>query len=96
MPEAAPAPFNVINPVRKDYVENSLRFGVDHNRRLPDAAICASSSEVEVAMPAENSELTSPKEVRLSFSEGVIAKLSGVELKDTAGKVISAGSRSYS
>jgi methionine-rich copper-binding protein CopC len=31
---------------------------------------------------------SSPKEIRLSFSEGVIPKFSGIELKDQTGKVI--------
>ena len=33
----------------------------------------------------------SPTEIRLNFSEGVIAKFSGLELKDEAGKTITTG-----
>jgi methionine-rich copper-binding protein CopC len=33
----------------------------------------------------------SPKEIKLNFSEGVIAKFSGLELKDETGKTISTG-----
>jgi methionine-rich copper-binding protein CopC len=40
--------------------------------------------------PAESTAAT-PKEIRLSFSEGVIVKLSSVELKDRAGKKIATG-----
>lgn len=33
----------------------------------------------------------SPREIKLNFSEGVIAKFSGLELKDKAGKTITTG-----
>jgi copper resistance protein C len=41
--------------------------------------------------PADVSSKVSPTEIKLNFSEGVIAKFSGVELKDAAGKTIIAG-----
>ena len=42
--------------------------------------------------PADNvSSKVSPKEIKLNFSEGVIAKFSGLELKDEAGKIITTG-----
>jgi methionine-rich copper-binding protein CopC len=41
--------------------------------------------------PAEGGAVGSPTEIRLSFSEGVIAKFSSVELKDQAGKSIATG-----
>lgn len=37
---------------------------------------------------ADVSSKVSPTEIKLNFSEGVIAKFSGVELKDEAGKTI--------
>jgi methionine-rich copper-binding protein CopC len=40
---------------------------------------------------ADVSNTVSPTEIKLNFSEGVIAKLSGVELKDEAGKKIPTG-----
>jgi methionine-rich copper-binding protein CopC len=40
---------------------------------------------------ADVSSKVSPKEIRLNFSEGVIAKFSGLELKDEAGKTITTG-----
>jgi methionine-rich copper-binding protein CopC len=40
---------------------------------------------------ANGSTTTSPTELRLSFSEGVVPKLSGVELKDASGKVVTTG-----
>jgi methionine-rich copper-binding protein CopC len=44
------------------------------------------------ASPAvELSSKVSPTEIRLNFSESVIAKFSGLELKDQAGKTIATG-----
>ena len=40
---------------------------------------------------ANVSAASSPTEIRLSFSEGVIAKFSGVKLKDESGKPIAIG-----
>jgi methionine-rich copper-binding protein CopC len=44
-----------------------------------------------VSPAADVSSKVSPKEIRLNFSEGVIAKFSGLELKDEAGKTITTG-----
>ena len=44
-----------------------------------------------VSPAADVSSKVSPKEIKLNFSEGVIAKLSGLELKDEAGKTIATG-----
>src|SRR4030088_2862944 len=40
---------------------------------------------------ADVSSKVSPTEIKLNFSEGVIAKFSGIELKDEAGKTIATG-----
>src|SRR5258705_2747622 len=40
---------------------------------------------------ADVSSKVSPTEIKLNFSEGVIAKFSGLELKDEAGKTITTG-----
>lgn len=40
---------------------------------------------------ADVSSKVSPTEIKLIFSEGVIAKLSGLELKDETGKTIATG-----
>src|SRR5882724_12260365 len=40
---------------------------------------------------ADVSSKVSPTEIKLNFSEGVIAKFSGLELKDEAGKTVAAG-----
>lgn len=41
--------------------------------------------------PQANASTTSPTEIRLSFSESVVAKFSGVEVKDESGKAIATG-----
>jgi len=41
--------------------------------------------------PANLSTTTTPTEIRLNFTEGVIAKFSGVELKDQSGKAVATG-----
>lgn len=43
------------------------------------------------ASPAAESTAAAPTEIRLKFSEGVILKLSSVELKDQAGKNVATG-----
>lgn len=43
------------------------------------------------SLPPAESKAAAPKEIRLSFSEGVIVKFSSVELKDQAGKKITTG-----
>src|SRR5437899_833788 len=40
---------------------------------------------------ADVASKVSPMEIKLNFSEGVIAKFSGLELKDEAGKAITTG-----
>ncbi len=41
---------------------------------------------------ADGTEHLIPKEIRLSFSEGIIAKFSGLELQDERGKSVTTGS----
>ena len=41
--------------------------------------------------PADVSSALLPTEIRLNFSEGVIAKFSGLELKDEGGRTIATG-----
>ena len=40
---------------------------------------------------ADASVVASPKEIKLNFSEGIIAKFSGLELKDESGRVVIVG-----
>src|SRR6202158_5399278 len=44
-----------------------------------------------VSPAADVSSKVAPKEIKLNFSEGAIAKFSGLELKDEAGKTITNG-----
>jgi len=58
-------------------------------------SLLASSVEahptLKSATPPAESTAAAPTEIRLSFSEGVIVKLSSVELKDQTGKKIVTG-----
>ena len=48
--------------------------------------------KLESASPAPDvSVVTSPKEIKLNFSEGIIVKFSGLELKDEGGHPITTG-----
>jgi methionine-rich copper-binding protein CopC len=48
--------------------------------------------KLESSEPAPDATVSSsPKEIRLNFSEGVLAKFTGIELKDAAGKPIATG-----
>ena len=40
---------------------------------------------------ADVSVVASPKEIKLSFGEGIIAKFSGLELKDEGGRAVATG-----
>lgn len=46
---------------------------------------------MSVAPAADHSMSKSPTEIRLTFSEGVISKFSGLELKDEGGKTVATG-----
>jgi len=46
---------------------------------------------ISASPSADVSSKISPTEIKLNFSEGVIAKFSGLELKDEAGKTIATG-----
>jgi methionine-rich copper-binding protein CopC len=56
------------------------------------ASAAFAHAELQSAEPAAGSAVTpSPKEIRITFSEAVIPRFSGVELKDQAGKLIATG-----
>jgi methionine-rich copper-binding protein CopC len=58
----------------------------------PLATSANAHPKLKSASPAaEVSSKVSPAEIKLNFSEGVIAKFSGLELKDQAGKTIATG-----
>jgi methionine-rich copper-binding protein CopC len=73
---------------------------VSKTRKSAVALIVASLSgnaafahaDLQSAEPAAGSaETTSPTQIRITFSEAVIAKFSGVELKDQVGRPIATG-----
>jgi methionine-rich copper-binding protein CopC len=47
--------------------------------------------QLQSAEPAAGVGIASPKEIRITFSEPVVARFSGIELKDQSGKVIATG-----
>lgn len=56
------------------------------------ASAAFAHADLQSAEPAAGSAATtSPQQIRLTFSEAVIPKFSGVELKDQAGKLIATG-----
>ena len=56
------------------------------------ATAASAHPKLQSASPAADvSSKVSPTEIKLVFSEGVIAKLSGLELKDETGKAVATG-----
>ena len=47
--------------------------------------------QLQSADPAAGAGIASPKEIRITFNEPVIARLSGIEVKDQSGKLIATG-----
>ncbi len=47
--------------------------------------------KLKSTVPGANTSTTPPRAIRLIFSEGLIPKFSGIELKDQSGKVIETG-----
>jgi copper resistance protein C len=48
-------------------------------------------TELQSAEPAAGATTSSPKQIRITFSETVIPQFSGLELRDQAGKLIATG-----
>ena len=59
---------------------------------IPAAEMDANASSKESAVATKEKTVGAPKEIRLLFSEAVIAKMSGIVLKDEAGKPVPTGS----
>ncbi|GAC1341160.1 MAG: hypothetical protein NVSMB26_29310 [Beijerinckiaceae bacterium] len=56
------------------------------------AGLANAHPELQAADPAPGAATNaSPKEIRITFNENVISKLSGVEVKDETGKIIATG-----
>lgn len=47
--------------------------------------------QLQSADPAAGAGIASPKEIRITFNEPVIARFSGVEVRDQSGKLIATG-----
>ena len=45
-------------------------------------------SALETAVPAQGATVSSPKEIRLTFTEDLVAKFSGLTVKDKSGHLI--------
>ena len=59
---------------------------------IPAAEMDANASSKESTVATKEKTGGAPKEIRLLFSEAVIAKMSGIVLKDEAGKPVRTGS----
>jgi copper resistance protein C len=59
------------------------------------AMLCSSVAhghpQLQSSEPAAGAVSTSPREIRIVFNETIIARFSGIDLKDQSGKVISTG-----
>src|SRR5258708_16501893 len=88
----------------QSYVRSELQKGIKMSRNtttigtfavLAISLLATSANahpKLESASPAADvSSKVSPTEIKLNFSEGVIAKFSGIEVKDEAGKTIATG-----
>lgn len=49
---------------------------------------------LETAMPGQGATVSSPKEIRLTFTEDLVAKFSGLTIKDQAGHLVETASPS--
>ncbi|MBE0703629.1 MAG: copper homeostasis periplasmic binding protein CopC [Afipia sp.] len=47
--------------------------------------------ELQLAEPAAGAATVSPKQIKIAFNEAIIARFSGVQLKDKTGKAIPTG-----
>jgi methionine-rich copper-binding protein CopC len=54
-------------------------------------AVAHAHPQLQSADPAAGVATASPKQIRITFSESVIAQFSGVEVRDQAGKLIATG-----
>ena len=60
-------------------------------RRSCTFGIAYAHPELLFAEPAAGAVTSSPKQIKITFNEGVIPQFSGVELKDQTGKMIATG-----
>ena len=55
------------------------------------AAAAYAHPEFQSADPAPGAATTSPRQIRITFNENLISKMSGLEVKDQTGKIIPTG-----
>ena len=55
------------------------------------AAVAYAHPEFQSADPAPGAATTSPRQIRITFNENLISKMSGLEVKDQTGKIIPTG-----
>lgn len=55
------------------------------------APLAHAHPQMQSAEPAAGTTAASPKQIRILFNEAVIPQFSGVEVRDTAGKLIATG-----
>ena len=55
------------------------------------AAVAYAHPEFQSADPAPGAATTSPRQIRITFNENLISKMSGLEVKDQTGKIILTG-----
>lgn len=62
---------------------------------LAAALLCSTAAyghpQLQSALPVAGAATASPHEIRITFSEVVIPRFSGIELKDQSGKLIATG-----
>ena len=58
---------------------------------LAYGSLAFAHAQLRSADPAAGAATASPKQIRITFSEAVIPKFSGVELRDQSGKLIATG-----
>jgi methionine-rich copper-binding protein CopC len=68
------------------------RFAIAALALLATASAAAAHPRLQAASPAPSAVLArSPAEIRITFSEGLVAAFSGLELTDAAGKRLALG-----
>jgi copper resistance protein C len=55
------------------------------------APVAKAHPVLKASVPAANASAPAPQEIRLTFNEGLIAKLCGAEIKDQSGNLIATG-----
>ena len=55
------------------------------------AAVAYAHPEFQSGDPAPGAATTSPRQIRITFNENLISKMSGLEVKDQTGKIIPTG-----